>query len=1012
MKRWRTSGRPIGADASILLAAIVLGAAGLTLTFSGAAPWGSLMVPLATGLFGAALVLHGARRRAQRFGQVLATLRESVSRFRQFAENSNDVIWVAKVGGSGVEYVSPAYERVWGRSCRSLYENPKSWLEIIHPQDRPRVSRTIAENGPLGTYDEEFRLVRDNGTVRWVRDRGFPIRDKAGNVFRLAGIAQDITDRKLAEEALRESEERFRSIFEHAGAGMATVSPEGRFLQVNEAICKFLGYSEQDLKVLCIADVTHPEDLAQSLARLEEVRSGERQSVEMVKRYVRKEGHVVWGRVTSVWLYDAVRRPMYGVTLIEDITEQRRAEEALRESEERFRSIFEHAGAGMGTLSPDGRFLEVNRAICGFLGYAEEELKGLGIADVTHPDDRAETLQRLEDVRAGRRQATEAVRRYLRKDGSEVWGNVTSAWIFDRSSRPIYGVVLIQDITKRQQAGKELREAKEELERRVATRTADLVTANEKLRLEIGERQRAEALQRGWNGVLQRIAAGAAIDDVLPALVRVVEEAQPDMLGSILLLEGRRLRRGAAPNLPEFYNQLVDGMEIGPQAGSCGAAAFTGKPVVVEDVMTHPNWAGFREQAQRAGLRACWSQPIFSSTQEILGTFAMYYREPRGPTSSDLDLIKTAAHVAGIAIERTLAETRLRESQARLRTADRMATLGTLVAGLGHDMNNVLFPLRCRLDALNWSSLPPDLRETLGSARNSIDYLQQLSNGLRLFAADPEQADVAPEVTSLTAWWNQIQPLLSKMVPERVRLESSIPSDLPLVAVAPHHLTQAVQNLVANASEAMPSGGRVRLRARPVDHGEKVRISVIDQGVGMGEEVRRRAFDPFFTTKKRSLSTGLGLSVVLGVVRRYRGTVNIDSRPGGGTTVDLCFPAALRRAAAAPRERRSGGRERATVSLQDPRTAAWVTNILESAGYGVAVAGNSEPHDSDIWVTEPREGSLESARRFLADRAGRRIIALGAGGDAWTRLGAVVVEDAGNLHAIKSAVCEITPAER
>ncbi len=965
-------------------------------------------------LFGGALalVLHRSRRRAQRFQRVLATLRESESRFRQFAENSNDVIWVAKVGGSEVEYVSPAYERVWGRSCRSLYQNPRGWLEIIHPQDRSRVTRTIAENGPLGTYDEEYRVVRDNGTMRWVRDRGFPIRDKAGNVFRLAGIAQDITDRKLAEEALRESEERFRSIFEHAGAGMATVSPEGRFLQVNEAMCRFLGYSEPELKILCIADVTHPEDLARSLAKLEEVRSDQRQSVEMVKRYVRKDGHVVWGRVTSVWLYDAVRRPMYGVTLIEDITEQRRAEEALRESEERFRSIFEHAGAGMGTLSPDGRFLEVNRAMCAFLGYPEAELKGLGIVDVTHPDDRMETRHRLEDVRTGRRQATEAVRRYIRKDGSEVWGNVTSAWIFDRSSRPIYGVVLIQDITTQQQAGKELREAKEELERRVATRTADLVTANEKLRLEIAERQRAEALQGGWNGVLQRIAAGATLDDVLPALVRVVEEAQPDMLGSILLLEGRHLRRGAAPNLPEFYNQLVDGMEIGPQAGSCGAAAFSGKPVVVEDVMTHPNWAGFREHAQRAGLRACWSQPILSSTQEILGTFAMYYREPRGPTTSDLDLIKAAAHVAGIAIERTLAEIRLRESQARLRTADRMATLGTLVAGLGHDMNNVLFPLRCRLDALSWPALPPDLRETLGSARDSIDYLQQLSNGLRLFAADPEQPDVAPEVTSLTAWWKQVEPLLSKMVPERLRLESSIPSDLPLVAVAPHHLTQAVQNLVANASEAMPSGGRVRIRARPADHGEQVRISVIDQGVGMDEEVRRRAFDPFFTTKKRSLSTGLGLSVVLGVVRRYRGTVNIDSRPGGGTTVDLCFPAALRRQATAPREERPGGRERATVSLQDPRTAAWVTNILESAGYGVAVAGNGEPQDSDIWVTEPREGSLESARRFLADRSGRRIIALGPGGDAWTRLGAVVVEDAGNLHAIKSAVCEITPVER
>jgi PAS domain S-box-containing protein len=976
--------------------------------------WRKIAVRIAIAVLvclGLGLVIHQVWIEGYRTRRVLASLRESESRFRQFAENSDDVIWVARSHQAGVEYVSPAYERVWGRPCRSLYDNPLGWQEIIHPQDRPRVARSIADAAQSG-YDEEYRIVRDNGTVRWIRDRGFPVRDEAGNFFRLAGIAQDVTDRKLAEEALRESEERFRSIFEHAGAGMATVGPDGRFLQVNAAMCRYLGYTEADLRGRCIADVTHPDDLAQSLQRLEEARSGAQQSIEFIKRYVRKDGRVVWGRVTSVWLYDPARRPMYGVTLIEDITEQRLAEDALRRSEERFRSIFQHAGAGMGTLGPDGRFIEVNAALCRFLGYAESELKALDIVAVTHPDDRPETLRRLEAVRAGRSQATEALRRYQRQDGSEVWGHVTSAWIFDGAGQPIYGVVLIQDLTEQQRAGRALREAKEELERRVATRTADLVTANEKLRREIAERQRAEALQRGWNGVLQRIAAGAALDVVLPELVRVVEAAQPDMIGTILLLDGRRLRHGAAPNLPDFYNQAVDGLEIGPQAGSCGAAAYTGRPVVVEDVTTHPNWTGFRELAARAGVRACWSQPIFSSTQEVLGTFAMYYRQPRGPGANDLDLIEAAAHVAGIAIERTLAERRLRESQDRLRTSDRMATLGTLVAGLGHDMNNVLFPLRCRLDALNWSALPADLRETLGSAHTAIGYLQQLSNGLRLFAADPERADAAPEVTSLSAWWSQIEPLLSRMVPDRVRLEPSIPGNLPLAAVAPHHLTQAVQNLVANAAEAMPSGGRVRVTARASDDGRQVSISVIDEGVGMAEEVRRRAFDPFYTTKKRSLSTGLGLSVVMGVVRRYHGTVSLDSRPGGGTTVELCFPAARRGPVPGPPPGEPGTRERAVVSLQDPRTAAWVTNILESAGYGVAVAGNGAPLECDIWVTDPAEGRLESARQFLADRAGRRIIALGPCGDAWSRLGAVVVEDAGNLHAIKSAVCEVTPVQR
>ena len=205
----------------------------------------------------------------------------------------------------------------------------------------------------------------------------------------------------------------------------------------------------------------------------------------------------------------------------------------------------------------------------------------------------------------------------------------------------------------------------------------------------------------------------------------------------------------------------------------------------------------------------------------------------------------------------------------------------------------------------------------------------------------------------------------------------------------------------------MPAGGRVFIRARAEDGGRRVQITVIDHGVGMAEEVRQRAFDPFFTTKKRSLSTGLGLSVVLGVVRRYRGSINLDSSPGRGTTVALNFPALHPAPSTAVAQH--NGRERATVSLRDPRTAAWVTNILESAGYGVAVAGDGQLQDSDIWVTEPEDGNLDAARRFLTDRPGRRIIALGPGGESWSRLGAVVVADVANLPAIKSAVCEITP---
>jgi PAS domain S-box-containing protein len=177
----------------------------------------------------------------------------------------------------------------------------------------------------------------------------------------------------------------------------------------------------------------------------------------------------------------------------------------------------------------------------------------------------------------------------------------------------------------------------------------------------------SERVLRGRNQALQELARGATLCEVLRTLTRTAEECFPDMRCSVLLLEGRQLRHGAAPSLPEFYCKAVDGMEIGPTRGSCGAAAALGKRVVVEDVLVHPNWEPFRDFARRAQVRACWSEPFFASTGEVLGTFAMYYGEPRKPIAPELEFIATTAHLAGIAVERKRDEERRHAQEERFR---------------------------------------------------------------------------------------------------------------------------------------------------------------------------------------------------------------------------------------------------------------------------------------------------------------------------------------------------------
>lgn len=186
-----------------------------------------------------------------------------------------------------------------------------------------------------------------------------------------------------------------------------------------------------------------------------------------------------------------------------------------------------------------------------------------------------------------------------------------------------------------------------ELEERVAERTRELSATNARLLA-------SEEHERKRNQVLEVLAKGAPITDILTVLAQFVEQSAEGKLCSILLLDeqGKHLLMGAAPSLPDFFNQAVHGIEIGDGVGSCGTAAFRRESVIVEDLQSHPYWAAYRELAAKAGLFSCWSEPIFSGNGEVLGTFAIYQRQTGGPSAADIVLIQQTSHLASITIER------------------------------------------------------------------------------------------------------------------------------------------------------------------------------------------------------------------------------------------------------------------------------------------------------------------------------------------------------------------------
>jgi len=204
--------------------------------------------------------------------------------------------------------------------------------------------------------------------------------------------------------------------------------------------------------------------------------------------------------------------------------------------------------------------------------------------------------------------------------------------------------------------------------------------------------KRVEDFRHGQAHILQRLAANAPLSEILHRLVLLIEAQVPDMLCSVLLLseDGEHVVHGAAPSLPEEYVRAIDGSPIGPKEGSCGTAIYRGEPVFVTDILTDPLWDGYRELAVANGLRACWSTPILSGRGKILGSFAMYYGEPRTPTGAEANLTEVATRIAGLAIEHHAAREILARTQAQLAQATYAASTGKAAISIIEEVNQQL----------------------------------------------------------------------------------------------------------------------------------------------------------------------------------------------------------------------------------------------------------------------------------------------------------------------------------
>jgi len=406
--------------------------------------------------------------------RVEARLQERDETFRLLTENIRELFWMMDGEGTRMQYLSPAFEEIWGFPREQAYNDLKKLKDFIHPSDKKLAEETFKKQLSGEPTDIEFRVSAGLGE-KWIRDRCFPIHDADGRILRVVGVAEDITEAKQTRDALLKSEELFRATFDQAAIGILHISLDGRIQRCNARFSEIIGYSQEEIVGLTLADISLPEDLHESQRLFQLLMDGAPSTPRWDKRYVRKDGSLAWVRVTSSALRDGDRQILHFITIIEDITERKRAEadleeaqlqrsklqeavlrlelEAAQKTNDLHRLILESAGEGIYGLDKDGLTTFANPSASAMLGYQPHELIGKSqhaMIHHSHPDGsiyEKETCHIYEALHDGKVHFCDT-EVFWKKDGTSFPVAYTSTPMM-QDGKPNGAVVVFQEISER-----------------------------------------------------------------------------------------------------------------------------------------------------------------------------------------------------------------------------------------------------------------------------------------------------------------------------------------------------------------------------------------------------------------------------------------------------------------------------------------------------------------------------------------------------------------------------------
>ncbi len=827
---------------------------------------------------GQAVRASGTCRDITESRQTEDALRQSNERFLQLADNLTDVFWIRSADRQELQYISPAFERIWGFSVYALYADPEKWLDSVSPRDVDRVRKEFSGlTGELRSVDTEYSIVRADGDIRTVRSRGFQVRDAGNNLIRVIGIDTDVTDHRRTADALKASMGEFRSLAEAMPQMVWITRPDGGNIYFNEQWTAYTGLTLAESSGDGWAKPFHPDDRrrAQEAWRTATDNVG---TYSLECRLRDKDGSYRWWLIRGVPVKDDAGVVIKWFGTCTDIHDLKLAQLEIGRTNRALKMLSASSEAIVRAESESQLLKEVCRIAVenggyrmAFVGFARDD-ESRSIEPMAHAGVEEGYLTEISCTWNERDPLGQGPSGEVIRTGKSIVSNdfvndpSLATWSAAAERRGYRGVIRLplKDASrtfgllnlysaKANEAGAD--EVK--LLQEMADNTAFGITS---LRVE-AERRRMQS----------SVEEQAALLDIANEAIQVKG------------LDGSSIywNKGAERLYGWTSAEMLAGIPIEARYSDVGSFQ-SAKAIVLET----GEWEGEMIKLTRDG-RTINVEERWTLVRDASG-------EPKSIFTINTDV------------------TERKKLESQLIVSDRMASVGTLAAGVAHEINNPLAAVIGNLDYVferlghtaGENRVPrnsvshriaaatiEEITGPLGDARGAAQRVRAIVRDLKIFSRSPGEdqrsaVDVKAVMESaLGLAWNEIR--------HRARLVKDY-GHVPAAEANEGRLGQVFVNLLVNAAQAVPEG-RVEYNVIRVStrlEGERVITSVSDTGPGIPKEILGRIFDPFFTTKAVGVGTGLGLAICQRLVTDMGGELTVESEPGKGAKFQVALPLA------------------------------------------------------------------------------------------------------------------------